>query len=123
MTERDALDRVFSHIQTDGADFISLDRALRDYRTAVLDATDADEFRAMRLRDAEEDFATALADANALQGEVDELRDWQRRVCELLTPEGDRGTLFPELAEARINELLRIERTAPARVIRAARAV
>src|SRR5690349_17756897 len=43
--------------------------------------------------------------ADDLQGEVDELADWQRRVCELLTPEGDRGALSSDLAEARIWEL------------------
>ena len=66
--------------------------------------------------------ATALAEdaarlretedyADALQGQVDGLAEWQRRVCELLTPEGDRGALSSDLAEARIWELLRVERS------------
>lgn len=70
------------------------------------------------VQDAEE----ADRGADDLQGEVDELADWQRRICELLTPEGDRGTLFEDMAEARIWELLRIERTAPDEIVRAARA-
>lgn len=68
-------------------------------------------------------LVTAERCADDLQGEADELAEWQRRVCELLTPEGDRGALSSDLAEARIGELLRIERTAPAKIVAAARRV
>jgi hypothetical protein len=52
-----------------------------------------------------QDREDAERDADALQGEVDELKEWQRRVCALLAPDGDRGELLPELAEEAIRQL------------------
>lgn len=52
-------------------------------------------------------------DADALQGEVDALTAWQRRVCDRLTPEGDDGPLVADLVEARLDDLLAVERFDP----------
>lgn len=49
--------------------------------------------------------------ADAQQVRIDELEDWQREVCRVLTPETeDRSDLSPDMIPTRIAELLEIER-------------
>lgn len=91
------------YVRPDDAAFIA---AARSDVPALCDAVD----RLTAQRDeARRELAEESQSADDLQGEVDRLKEWQRRVCDALCPEGD-DMMFSDVAPVRIAELRRFER-------------
>jgi hypothetical protein len=71
------------------------------------DAADLCDEAAAALRAAAAAVEEGEADADALQGRLDERDTLVQRLCELLTPEGDRGTLYEDSLLPAVGEMVR----------------